>query len=117
MKVESDEMASDKIRIFVKLTKEEKELIQKRMKDAGIQNMSAYIRRIALNGYVIQVDMSDVKEILRLVSICSNNLNQYAKKANETGSIYLEDINELRVTQKEIVMMLGALLYEISKIK
>lgn len=111
------EMASDKIRIFVKLTKEEKELIQKRMKDAGIQNMSAYIRRIALNGYVIQVDMSDVKEILRLVSICSNNLNQYAKKANETGSVYLEDINELRVTQKEIVLLLGALLDEISKIK
>lgn len=109
-------MASDKIRIFVKLTKEEKQLIQKRMKDAGIQNMSAYIRRIALNGYVIQVDMSDVKEILRLVKISSNNLNQYAKKANETGSVYLEDINELKVTQKEIVIMLGTLLDEISKI-
>lgn len=109
-------MASDKIRIFVKLTKEEKELIQKRMKDAGIQNMSAYIRRIALNGYIIQIDMSDVKEILRLVKICSNNLNQYAKKANETGSVYLEDINELKVNQKEIVILLGALLDEISKI-
>ncbi len=109
-------MASDKIRIFVKLTKEEKELIQKRMKDAGIQNMSAYIRRIALNGYVIQVDMSDVKEILRLVKISSNNLNQYAKKANETGSVYLEDIQELKATQKEIVIMLGTLLDEISKI-
>ena len=109
-------MASDKIRIFVKLTKEEKELIQKRMKDAGIQNMSAYIRRIALNGYIIQIDMSDVKEILRLVKICSNNLNQYAKKANETGSVYWEDINELKVNQKEIVILLGALLDEISKI-
>ena len=109
-------MASDKIRIFVKLTKEEKELIRKRMKDAGIQNMSAYIRKIAINGYIVQIDMKEIKEILRLVKICSNNLNQYAKKANESGRVYQEDIAEFKGNQKEIILLLGTLLDELTKI-
>ena len=49
------------------------------------------------------MDMSDLKEILRLLQISGNNLNQYARKANETGSIYHEDIEELKNNQKEIL--------------
>lgn len=104
-------------RIFVKMTKEEKELIRSRMEAAGIQNLSAYIRRMALYGFIIQLDMSDMKEVLRLVKICSNNLNQYAKKANETGSIYKEDIKELLRNQKEVLELLGGILERISKIE
>ena len=110
-------MASDKIRIFVKLTKEEKELIRKRMKDAGIQNMSAYILKMAMNGLIIQLDMSDMKEVLRLMKINSNNLNQYAKKANETGSIYKEDIKELMGMHKELLQMLGEMLERLGSIE
>ena len=54
--------------------------------------------------------MSDFKEILRLVSISSNNLNQYARRANETGSIYLADIKELQESHKQIIHLLGNLL-------
>ena len=78
-------MASDKTKILIKLTVEEKEGIAKRMQSVGMRNMSAYIRKMALNGYVINLDMSDFKEILRLLKINSNNLNQYTKRANETG--------------------------------
>ena len=49
------------------------------------------------------MDLSDLKEILRLLQISGNNLNQYAKKANETVSIYHEDIEELKNNQKEIL--------------
>lgn len=62
-----------------------------------------YMIRMALHGYVIVMDLSDLKEVLRLLQISGNNLNQYAKKANETGSIYHEDIEELRTNQKEIL--------------
>lgn len=51
-----------------------------------------------------------MKEVLRLLRISSNNLNQYAKKANETGNIYLEDIKELQAKQKEILQMTGDIL-------
>ena len=67
-------MASDKVRIFVKMTPEEKSRIRERMSEAGFKNLSAYVRKMLLNGYVINLDLSDVKEVLRLLHINSNNL-------------------------------------------
>ena len=58
--------------------------------------MSAYIRKMALDGYCVKLDLQDIKELIRLLRICSNNLNQYAKRANETGNIYLADIKDLQ---------------------
>lgn len=55
----------------------------------GITHPSAYLRKMAMDGYIINLDLSDLKELVRLSRINSNNLNQYAKKANETGSIYI----------------------------
>ena len=71
--------------VYARVTPEEWDLIRERMREAGMTNTSAYIRKMALNGYVINVDLGDVKEVLRLLRINSNNLNQYAKRANETG--------------------------------
>ena len=47
------------------------------------------------HGYIIHLDMSDIQEMIRLLRICSNNLNQYARRANETGSIYAADVDDL----------------------
>lgn len=58
--------------------------------------MSAFIRKMALNGYIVVLDLSDVKEVLRLLRIKSNNLNQYAHKANVIGKVYQEDIEKLK---------------------
>ena len=63
----------------------------------GIKNMSAFMIKMALDGYCVKLDLKDVKELVYLLRMCSNNLNQYAKKANETGSIYQRDIVDLRV--------------------
>ena len=62
------------------------------------------------------MDMIDVKEILRLLKINSNNLNQYVKKANETGSIYYEDVMELKKSQGEILQLMGCVLDRLSEI-
>lgn len=72
--------------------------------------------RMAIHGYVIKMDLSDLKELLRLMQISGNNLNQYAKKANETGSIYHEDIEELRTAQKEILQELRKVLEKLTAI-
>ena len=109
-------MPTDKLRKEIVLTEEEKEIIQKRMKDLGINNKSAYILRMALYGYVIHLDMSDLKEVLRLMKINSNNLNQYTKRANETGSVYQEDVNELLQNQKKLLVLLGGILDQLLKI-
>jgi len=89
-------------RLELRLKAGEMDLIEKRMKEAGMKNMSAYIRKMAIDGCVIQLDLSELNEVTRLLRINSNNLNQYAKRANETGSIYLEDIRELKEQQENI---------------
>ena len=91
---------TDRVRVWIK--PEERKLIERRMKEAGIRNMSAYIRKMAIDGYVIRLDLSDLKEVSRLMGINSNNLNHYAKKANETGSIYLNDIRILQDQHEKI---------------
>ena len=58
--------------------------------------MSAYIRKMALNGYVIIPEWQDLDQVISLHSRISNNLNQYARKANETGKLYEEDIAEIK---------------------
>ena len=80
---------------FVK-SEQDAELVKGRMAELGITNLSAYLRKMAVDGYIIHLDMGDIQEMVRLLRICSNNLNQYAKRANETGSVYAADVEDLR---------------------
>ena len=100
--------------IYARVTPEEWDLIRERMREAGMTNTSAYIRKMALNGYVINVDLGDVKEVLRLLRINSNNLNQYAKRANETGGIYEADIHDLQKGHQDILTRMGEILKRLS---
>lgn len=102
--------------VYARVTPEEWDLIRERMREAGMTNTSAYIRKMALNGYVINVDLGDVKEVLRLLRINSNNLNQYSKRANETGSIYEADIKDLQKGHQEILARMGEILERLSSI-
>lgn len=78
------------------VSEQEAAAIQKRMEQIGVANLSAYLRKMAVDGYIIHLDMSEVQELVRILRICSNNLNQYARRANETGSIYAADVEDLR---------------------
>ena len=80
----------------------ELERINQKREEIGIRNMGAYLRKMAMDGYCVNMDLKGVTELVRLLRICSNNLNQYAKKANETGSIYKEDIQDLQKRLDEI---------------
>ena len=78
------------------VTEPEAELIKERMAQTGVANLSAYLRKMAVDGYIIHLDMDDIQEMIRLLRICSNNLNQYTRRANETGSVYAADVEDLR---------------------
>jgi hypothetical protein len=84
------------------MTGDEYERMRRKMEEVGIRNQSSYLRKMALDGYCVNLDLRDVKEVVSLLRYCSNNLNQYAKRANETGSIYAEDIQDLKQRQLEI---------------
>lgn len=85
------------VRVEFVITKQEATLIKERMAELGITNLSAYLRKMAVDGYIIHLDMSDIQKMIRLLRICSNNLNQYTRRANETGSVYAADVEDLRV--------------------
>ena len=84
------------VRVEFVISEQEADLIKERMAELGITNLSAYLRKMAIDGYIIHLDMSDIQEMIRLLRICSNNLNQYARRANETGSVYAADVEDLR---------------------
>ena len=91
--------------ICVWVRPDEMEAIQERMAEAGISNMAAYMRKMALNGYVLHVDLEPVRELVSLQRRCSNNLNQVAIHANTYG-IYPEEIKAL---QKDYAALWGPL--------
>ncbi|HJA65635.1 plasmid mobilization relaxosome protein MobC [Lachnoclostridium sp. An169] len=84
------------VRMQLVISQKEADLIKERMAELGITNLSAYLRKMAVDGYIIHLDTGNIQEMVRLLRICSNNLNQYARRANETGSIYAEDVEDLR---------------------
>ena len=86
----------------VRISPEDKERIRSKMEEAGILNMSAYVRKMALDGICVRLDLAEVRQLIVLLQRCSNNLNQYAKRANETGSVYAADIEDLRSRLEEI---------------
>ena len=84
------------VRVEFVISEQEADLIKERMAELGITNLSAYLRKMAVDGYIIHLDMSDIQEMIRLLRICFNNLNQFARRANETGSVYAADVEDLR---------------------
>ena len=98
------------------MTAEELRQIHEHMQETGISSLTAYMIRMAIHGYVIKMDLADLKELLRLMQISGNNLNQYAKKANETRSIYHEDIEELKKVQNEILLEMRKVLEKLTAI-
>lgn len=88
--------------LHFRVSKAELNAIREKMQELGTHNMAAYLRKMALDGYCIRLDLGDLKKVVSLMRYASNNLNQYAKNANETGSIYLEDIQDLKIRFEQI---------------
>ena len=102
--------------IYVWVRPDELEVIRERMAEAGIRNMGAYIRKMALNGYVLHVDLSPVRELVSLQRRCSNNLNQVAIQANTYGGIYPEEITALQRDYEKLWGPLSDLLKKLSAV-
>ena len=84
------------IPLYVRVSQAEFDLIQERMSEAGTKNMAAFVRKMLLNGYVLHVDLSPVRELVSLQRRCSANLNQIAVGVNTHGGIYPQEITALQ---------------------
>ena len=90
------------VQIKFRVTKEERSLIEEKMKQVPTSNMEAYLQKMAIDGYIIQVDYSDIRKMTAELQKIGVNINQIAKRANATGNVYQEDIEEIKGALKEI---------------
>ena len=98
------------------VNEDEYELLQKKMEAAGGVNQGAYIRKMILDGYIVNLDIPELKEIIRLLSITSNNVNQMARQLHNTGSIYQQDIDEVESQLEQNYKMLRRLITKLGRI-
>ena len=102
--------------VYFMVSDKERELIEQKMELAGIKSISAYLRKIAIDGYVIQLDLSDVRELNTLLRSVSNNMNQIARRANETRSIYEADIRDLQERYTGLYEKADGIMRELAKL-
>jgi hypothetical protein len=98
------------------VSEKEREMIDRRMAQTGMTNRRAYLLKMAIDGRVIHVELTSVNEMVRLLSNATNNINQIAKRANETGSIYAADLDELRGRYNELWGQTKTILQKLSGI-
>lgn len=95
-------MANRNIMVKIRMTPEELKMIQQKMAQYETTNLSAYIRKMAIDGYVIKVDFPELKEMVSLLRYSSNNLNQLTKRVHETSRIYDADLEDIRQSYERL---------------
>ena len=103
-------------RMKVHLTPQEHEWIKEKMAQAGMTNMSEFIRRMAMNGYVINADQPELDEILRLMHCTGNNLRQIEKHVRENEPEHMPEVEQLIRNHEEIEDALGEILRILGKL-
>ena len=98
------------IPLYFKVSPEEKEIIDKKMELLGTHNQRAYLRKMAVDGYIVHLDMECVVELVKLLRSISSNVNQIARRCNETRNLYAEDVEDLRRGYAQLWHELHALL-------
>ena len=84
------------IQLKFRVTPEERELIEQKMEQLGTTNMAAYLRKMAVDGYAVNLELPELRELVSLLRRTSNNLNQLTRRVHETGRFYDADLEELR---------------------
>jgi len=103
--------------IYFKVTDEERALIEQRMALAGIHNMSAYIRKMCIDGYTVHLQIPELTECAKLLRYTSNNVNQIARRVNSGGGVYPDEVDEITSKLSEASGLFGNILEQLSKIK
>lgn len=90
------------IQLKFRVTSQEREMIEQKMAQLGTKNMAAYLRKIAIDGYVVKLELPELKEMVSLLRRSSNNLNQLTKRVHETGRVYDADLEDIVRNQERL---------------
>ena len=86
------------------------------MESSGILSIGSYLRKMALDGYCLQLDLPQLRRMAYLLQMCSNNLNQYTKAANKNGQVYAADLEDLRARLDELISISKQILSQLSNL-
>jgi len=102
--------------LHFRVSKPELERIRNKMEASGILSIGSYLRKMALDGYCLHLDLPQLRRMAYLLQVCSNNLNQYAKVANENGQIYTADLEDLRARLDELISVSKQILAKLTEL-
>lgn len=88
----------------------EEDLIRAKMAQIGSRNISAYLRKMAIDGYIVHLDFPELQKMTGLLGRCSNNLNQIARRANQTGKVSNDDLQSIREQQVQLIQLVNQML-------
>lgn len=99
------------------VSQEELDMIHQKMAEFGTSNMGAFVRKMVIDGYIVKLDIPELKEIVHLLGPIGNNVNQMARKLNAGSSIYREDIAEVNAKLDAVYKLQRRILKTFAKIK
>ena len=90
------------VQVNFRVSPQELEMIEQKMAQLGTTNREAYLRKMALDGYVVRLELPELKELVSLMRYSSNNLNQLTRRVHETGRIYDADLEDISQRQEQL---------------
>lgn len=105
------------VQLKFRVTPEERQIIERKMALLGTSNMAAYLRKMAIDGYIINLEVPELRDLISLLRRSSNNLNQLTKRVHETGRFYDADLEDLRQNFDRLWDTADKLLKGLAKIK
>ena len=105
------------IQLKVRVTPEERAMIEAKMAQLGTTNMAAFMRKMAIDGYVVKLDLPELRELVSLLRYSSNNLNQLTRRVHETGRVFVADMEDILQNQERIWQAASGILSRLAAIK
>ena len=99
------------------VSQEELDMIHQKMAEFGTSNMGAFVRKMVIDGYIVKLDIPELREILHQLGPIGNNVNQMARKLNAGGSIYREDLAEVNAKLDAVYKLQRRILKKLAKVK
>lgn len=104
------------VQLHFMVTEHERELIRQKMELLGTRNLGAYLRKMAIDGYIVKLDLPELSELLSLLRRTSNNINQVARRVHQTGNVYDTDLEDISQKQQELWEQMNEILSRLGRV-
>ena len=104
------------VQLHFMVTEHERDLIRQKMEQLGTNNLGVYLRKMAVDGYVVKLDLPELRELLSLLRRTSNNINQVARRVHQTGNVYDTDLEDILQKREELWAGVNEILAQLNEV-